>query len=603
MLPHYTVSYIAKLKKQVGGISLAKQLVFAITLMMFCVLTAVIGFTYNRTIQIINQQQAASNLETLNLKKSNFENYFSQLQDYSMLLRYNDRLFNIASSDKPLEYTETTYVNAALRDTFYSRNDIVSYKLYLLNSKTCYSISKSDFNIRNSSFQSLKDIPLFQSANTAKNYLYYRPENQEGKLLTICRVFINIINQHPLAFVEITVDDSFLKKLSGDSSGMASVLGVLDQNSQFYYSGNSDILNKGNTSQIRPNFDLRERNGNFSVKLNQQEYLTVYSDSEDGRWRFLSLIPQDILEKTVVETRNLSLVLAMIAFLVSGALIFAMIRVQLRPLQVLAKQMKSVGKGNFKTRVDSGGNAEVNNLSRQFNLMTEHIDELIQKNYISELNEKTARLKALEAQINPHFLYNTLQAISTEAVLSGQHTIRQMVEALASMLRYSVLEKDMVQIKTEIKHVQEYLFLQTARFEDRLSYSIQVDPESESSMIPKISIQVLVENSIKHGLENSIGQICIAVKVGIADGALHISVADNGHGMTQERLEEVRNMTEFDRADTNGIGLTNLASRLNILYAGRASFFITSELDIGTTVELTIPLEKEVDENVSLTDH
>lgn len=164
-----------------------------------------------------------------------------------------------------------------------------------------------------------------------------------------------------------------------------------------------------------------------------------------------------------------------------------------------------------------------------------------------------------------------------------------MVEALASMLRYSVLEKDMVPIKTEIKHVQDYLFLQTARFEDRLSYRIEVDPESETSMIPKISIQILVENSIKHGLENSIGQICITVKTGIVNGALHIGVTDNGCGMAPEKLEEVRRMTEFDRANTSKIGLTNLASRLNILYGGRASFAINSKLGIGTTVEMTIP--------------
>ena len=250
-LPHYAGICIRKLKKRLGEISLANQLVFAVTMMMFCVITAVIGFTYNRTIRIITQQQAASNLEILNLKKSNFENYFSQLQDYSMLLRYNERLFNIATSEKPLEYTETTYINAALRDTFYSRNDIVSYKLYLLNSKTCYSISKSDFNIRNSSFESIKDIPLFQVTNTAKNYLYYRPETGHGKLMTICRVFINIINHRPLAFVEITVDDSFLKKLSGDSSGMASVLGVLDQDNQFYFSGNDNVLNRDNTAEFR----------------------------------------------------------------------------------------------------------------------------------------------------------------------------------------------------------------------------------------------------------------------------------------------------------------------------------------------------------------
>jgi Predicted signal transduction protein with a C-terminal ATPase domain len=593
-----------KIKKKIRDVSLAKQLIFAITLLMFCLLTAVIGFTYRRTIQVINQQQAASNLEILNLKRSNFENYFSQLQDYSMLLRNNTRLYGIFSSDKPLDYLDTTYINSALRDTFYSRNDIVSYKLYILNSKTCYSVTKADFNIRYSTFDSTADIDFFQTTKSAKNYLYYQPEQSgSGRLMTICRVFINIINQHPLAFVEITVDDSFLKNLSGDGSGMSSVLGMLDQNNAFYYSGDGGVLNRSSLSQIVPDLGAGEGHGNFSVNIGDKDYLTVYSDSQDGRWRFLSLIPQDILQKPVEQTKNLSLILALTAFFVSVGIIFVMIEIQLRPLQTLARQMQSVGQGDFKTKVDSGGNAEVNNLSRQFNLMTTHVDELIQKNYIADLNEKTARLKALEAQVDPHFLYNTLQAISTEAVLSGQDTIRRMVEALASMLRYSVQEKNLVSVKTEMKHVQEYLFLQSARFEDRLAYGIHVDPDSEGMLIPKISIQTLVENSIKHGLESSGEQIRIIIGVLVAGRELCISVSDDGRGMTPERLAEVRSMTEPDKADGSGIGLTNLAARLKIIYNGCASLSVASELGSGTKVEMTIPLPKEGDSDLSVSDH
>lgn len=594
----------SKLKNRIGGISLAKQLIFALSLMMFCILSAVIGFSYQRAVQVVNRQQAASSLEILNLKRRNFENYFSQLENYSMLLRYNSRIYGMISSDKPLDYADSTYFKSALRDTFYSRSDIVSYELYLLNNQVCYSMSKTDFNVRTSSFDSLKADGLYQKAVSAANFLYYQPENgADGRMLTLCRVYINIINQRPLAFLKITVDGSFLQSLSEDGGGIASVLGMADLNNNLYYTEDPGILNFASLSGMKPGLSSSPSSGSFSARILDKNYLSVYSDTADGRWRFLSLIPQDVLQETTVQTRNLSLLLAFTAFLVSAGLIFVMTKMQLEPLRKLARQMQRVGKGDFTARVDSGGNAEVNDLSRQFNLMNVHIQDLIKKNYVAELNEKTARLKALEAQIDPHFLYNTLQAISTEAILSGQQTIRRMVEALASILRYTVQESNLVPVRTEIKHVKDYLFLQSARFEDRLTYRIEMPPDSEEIMIPRISIQVLVENSIRHGLENTVEQILIAVKIRQTDGFLSITVTDDGCGMSAERLQEVRSMTEPDRADGSGIGLTNLASRLKILYNGKASLSIQSAPGSGTAVELMIPVEKEGGENVSFPDH
>lgn len=580
----------AKLKDRIGRISLTKQLIFAISLMMFCVLSVVIIFFYHRTIKVVTQQQAASEVEILGLKRRNFENYFSQIENYSMLLRYNNRLYDMMSSDKPLTYADSTYLKSALRDTFYSRSDIISYELYLLDSRVCFEMSKTGFNVHTAAVDAPQKDPMYRQAVSSSNYLYFCPESEkDGCVLTLCRVFINIVNQRPLAFVKITVDDSFLQKLSEDGEGMQGVLGLTGPGGKLYYTENSEILNSVSLSDMRRSFSTDASDGSFFSQILGKDYLSVYSCSADGRWRFLSLIPQDALEKTTVQTRNMSLILAFIAFFVSVVLIFIMTKAQLKPLQKLARQMQLVGKGDFTARIDGGGNAEVNDLSRQFNLMNVHIESLIKKNYVAELNEKTARLKALEAQINPHFLYNTLQAISTEAVLSGQKTIQRMVESLASMLRYTVQKSNLVPVRTEIKYVKAYLFLQSERFEERLTYRIDVPPDCEEVLIPRISIQVLVENSICHGLENSVEQIQILVSIRRQNGFLHIAVADNGHGMPEERLREVQSLLEPNRTNGNGIGLTNLASRLKILYEGRALLNIRSVLGRGTTVEMHLP--------------
>lgn len=580
-----------RIKQQINQMPVSRQLILAITLIVFLILTAMTGFTYGRTIETVNRQQLSSTQEILDLKKDDFSKYMAQLENYSMQLRYNDQLLHIISSEKPIDYTSSSTVSSALRDTFLTRGDIVSYRIYLLKNQTCYSITRSDFNVRSASFKSIEDAELFKEANSANSHIAFQPEyGKSGSFLTICRVFINIMNRRPLAFVEITVNNSYCKSLSADSSGMKSVLSILDRQGRLTYTSDDAVLDAQDIPQIKQVLSSQSR----SVSLGKEDYLTVSSSTPDGNWKLISLLPQDTLREPVARNRNLSLFLALTAFLVSACLISMLIRIQMRPLRTLAKQMRNVGRGDFKTKVYVGGSAEVINLSRQFNWMTGQIDELIQKNYVAELNEKIAQMKALEAQVDPHFLYNTLQAISTEAVLSGQKTIQRMVEALASLLRYSVREKDRISVETEIRHVREYLFLQNARFEDRLAYEIHMDDCSQPLLIPKISILCLVENSIKHGVENSSDRISIQVSIRVSGGGLKIVVSDNGRGMSRERLAEVRGMTQSEGAGgSSGIGLPNLAARLKILYRERASLSIASEPAGGTKVELVIPLNED----------
>ena len=585
--------FFPKMKRKFHQMSLAKQLIIVIILAVFCLLVTTIGFIYQRTVEIINQQQSASNLEILNLKKSNFTNYISQMLDYSMMLRYNDAIYDIISSGKPPDYLSSCEICSALRNTFLSRSDLVSYRLYLLKSQTCFSIDRSDFNVRTSTFSSESKSRLFMQANSGKsNYVAFETDSSEKDgFLTLCRVFVNISNKRPLAYVEIKISNSFLQKLAGDSNGIHSILGIFYQGKQLAFSSNRAVLDKGNVFQILQTSVGDVANGSCSVTLHQEQYLAVFSSASEGEWKLLRLLPQDTYYQPIIVIRNLSLLLSLIAFLIIAFIIFALIEAQLHPLQTLTRQMQSVGRGDFKIMDISGGSAELNELERQFNSMTEQIDSLIQKNYVTELNEKVAQIKALEAQINPHFLYNTLQAISTEAILSGQKKIQQMIESLASLLRYSIHERDLVPLSIELNHVRQYLFLQSARFEERLVYQIQSDPDLGQMLIPKISILSLVENSIKHGLENSSGQIKISVSVCLLDRFLHITVSDNGQGMTQERLFNVRKMMERGETE-NSVGLSNLSARINLLYGNSASLSIDSKNNVGTKVQMIIPLDR-----------
>lgn len=591
---------ILGVKEKAKKLPLSKQLIFAVTFMVFCVLSVVICFTYSRTISLITRQNAAYNLENLNLKIDNYEKYFKQLKDYSMQLRYNSQLIGIANDTKAFDYIDYSYIASALSDTFFSRSDIVSFKIYFLMNKTCYTITKDDYNVRSSSFKSVNEINNLKKTSSSKDYFYCSPDNTDEGLMDISRIFINIPNRRELIYVEIKIDDSFLRNMSKKSSG--SLLCMMDKSDTPYYLDSA--LDSDAFKSLKASLNIKKENGNFPFSLKNKSYLTVFTNSPDGNWRFVEMVPQDAVRKTLADTRNISFLLAAIAFSVSALLILWLINTQTKSLKSLSKQMSIAGKGDLKTKIDISGNAEVSDLCREFNSMISHIDSLIQKNYIAELNEKTARLKALEAQVNPHFLYNTLQAISAEAVISGQDNIVRMVDSLAKLLRYSVQEDNMVSVGTEIDYVRRYLYLQSVRFDDMLSYLINLDPKSKDVLIPKLSVQMMVENSIMHGFEKNGGQILITVDTKVKDDFLYVFTSDNGSGMTYERLEQVRGLIKNERTRKIGVGIKNLSSQLRILFGKQAHLSIYSSSGRGTNVIMKLPIqERRKSINVSFADN
>jgi two-component system sensor histidine kinase YesM len=207
-----------------------------------------------------------------------------------------------------------------------------------------------------------------------------------------------------------------------------------------------------------------------------------------------------------------------------------------------------------------------------------------------KLAEKNAILKALEAEINPHFLYNALQAISTRALKSGDAAIADMVDALALTLRYCISGKDIVKLREELQHIENYLVLQKARFGDRLQVAYELEEEALDLSVPKLSVQSLVENAIKHALEKVSGRVTIVIRCERKDGGCVLSVADNGPGIPPDRLREIRQMLEAGWEDREGgsIGLQNLGTRLKLIYGEAARLEIRTD-EAGTEMRIVLP--------------
>ena len=315
----------------------------------------------------------------------------------------------------------------------------------------------------------------------------------------------------------------------------------------------------------------------------------------DSGWRVVGVSYVDeLVNRNVTEMIRLSTLLA--AGVLAAALLTSWLLSRLlgRPLQGLADAMES-----FETDADHfayrpvGGTREVQELSASFEHMVLRIQQLMTTVREEEVNLRKTELKALQAQINPHFLYNTLDSIAWMCEQGRNDDAVRMVHALARLFRISISKgHELIPIRREIEHAESYLQIQKYRYKNQFTYSFDVDPDCLDYLCNKITLQPIIENAINHGLDLMVDEGCIQVQVRQDGEDILFRVQDNGVGMSEEQIDAILHRGPADRT---GIGIRNVDDRLKIYFGKRYGLQITSELDVGTCVEIRMPRVREGD--------
>jgi two-component system sensor histidine kinase YesM len=574
---------------------LANKLIFTFTVTISIFITAFIGISYRRTNDILIKDVINANKSILILVDRNFRNYLTQVDELSITLRKEPQFMEILLDTAP-DYPSQTYLKNQLKILFYSRNDLEELRLYVPGSKTLYSISRSNDKLMLQSGRDLVSSEWYRKTVAGEFFRYIEPlagQQPGGSFLTFNRAWVTIPGWKPLGVISLSLNRLILDQLIMDTLQQpGEVLCIYDRNNQTFYRSDPQF---NDTAVVRRLARLAEKvrpGGWGQIKIAGREYLAIFSIAKDREWKIVKLIPVNLIKDQVRQTRDLSFLIGLIFIVAFILLIIIVTNTITKPLRRLANQMAKVGEGNFNVKVETGGSYELTRLAEKFNYMVDRINQLINEKYLAQINEKTARLKALEAQINPHFLYNSLQAIATKTTLSGMKEISRMIEDLAYILRYCIKGGEQVEISQEIQHIQKYLHLQKARFEERLTVVIEVAEGTAAIPIPKLSIQTLVENAVQHALEHMIEAIRISIRIVTRSGQLLITVTDNGPGMTEERLGQVRAlMREDGLTDSPGerLGIKNLYSRLKLMYGEQAQLIINSVWGQGTEVTIILP--------------
>lgn len=318
-------------------------------------------------------------------------------------------------------------------------------------------------------------------------------------------------------------------------------------------------------------------------------------------WQVVVAQPKDQLLAQLNRIRWLTLVFAAAVFFVGLIISYVAAYTITNPLRRFLTAMEQFQRGDFETRVETDRNDEIGQLGYAFNTMVGRIHSLIHDIYDVQLRQREAEVRLLQSQINPHFLYNTLNLIAWTAQARDELELADMIYALSNVFRTSLSDgRDIISLREELKLVENYLKLQQFRLPDRLIYQIDLPAEFENVQVPKLTVQPFVENAIVHGIEGTQGEALVEITVRQRKNGLVIQVCDNGAGMTSERLAEVQESLSTRSVSTDdagrirkGFAYSNVFQRLQQRFGPAADVTIDSTEGLGTSVQLFIPQSDE----------
>lgn len=338
------------------------------------------------------------------------------------------------------------------------------------------------------------------------------------------------------------------------------------------------------------------------AKIEGKRYFICCEKSRQYGWTYYNIIPYNSIFMLSMMARYILIFAVMILFLCAVLIIKKVARYITYPLEALTNAMGIVEQGDFKKARDYLGESqsedEIGLLWRDFDTMLEKIEVLIKENYEKQILLKDTMYQSLRAQINPHFLYNTLNSVNWMIRDDRKEEAVKMVVSLGELLHQAFSKDHSSTVQDEVKLLENYIYIQKLRYEDRGQFLLEYKEDTKDMKIPRMILQPIVENAIYYGIDQSLKMCMISITIWAEAETLKIKVSDDGPGMDQETLIKVQTFTM--KPKRHGIGLKNIHDRLELLYKDRYTFEISSEPWKETTILLTIPVQIEKGEDTCI---
>ncbi|WP_226527251.1 sensor histidine kinase [Metabacillus niabensis] len=408
--------------------------------------------------------------------------------------------------------------------------------------------------------------------------------------LSMTSTIVSDSSKEVIGFIDIVIKASVFKDILHDASLKTS--GTIQIQSE----SGTILFSHPQFAKTSPLSDRKSIEENSSGYFTKGSTFFVYDTSELTGWKFIRYTPLTEITKEANEIRSLIvLTVGSILIFTIGLYIFITSRLIL-PLRLLKRKMKQASQGDLEVKFENKGTDEIAELGENFNSMLIKINDLLTKSVNEQKQLKTAELRTMQAQINPHFLYNSLETIIWMAEARKTEQVIEITKALSHFFRISLSKgKDVISLEDEINHIRNYLTIQKMRYQDILDVTFHLNEDIFDYEMIKLTIQPIVENAIYHGIKNKRGKGFVRIKGDFTpEGYISIDVIDNGIGMKEDKLEEIRSQLSqgvpFEK-EQGGFGMVNVHQRIHLHYGEPFGLTINSWYGSGTRVSLIIPAE------------
>lgn len=580
------------------NLTIKKKIILYISTITTLSLVFICVIVYTLFFQTLSENAIESTVKSSDITKHNVEFILKVVDNTATLLGFNKDVIN--ELGKPHIITDTN--NQETENKISTMlNNIISVQEYIKgiyivgNEGSFYS---SDWGIKENEVREKYNLQSYQNLSSDQYYTGVHQINyhlfSRSNVISYVRPIFLYPSEKNVGTIIIDLDYNYLKEMFTISSiqNDEKVL-IVNPNGEtifvFPYLSNLDDI-------IHNNPDLLKLS---SAKLNRtvfgKQSIIVSNTVEFSDWKIIRVIS---IEKIYKETNKLGYVAILISLffiLLSFSTSFALSIGLTKPILELDKKIKLVEMGDLSVNVKVKSRDELGHLSESFNNMVMKLKDLISKEVESQKKKSDMEFQILQAQINPHFLYNTLDSIRWLAAIQNISNIKNMATSLINLLRYNISRKEItVTLSEEIESVKNYVEIQKYKYGDLFNVNYSLHEGTAECKILRFSLQPIVENSIFHGFENIEGNGIIEISTFLSDGNLKIEISDNGVGTDSNYLCDIPN-EQLQKKKFSGIGLRNIEDRIKLHFGEKYGLYFSSKQNQGTKVTLILPIIIEND--------
>ncbi|OAK68511.1 sensor histidine kinase [Lederbergia galactosidilytica] len=563
--------------------SIQRKLISTLLIIILVPLITFLMISTNIARGTVESSEISSNISRVDLSGDYIE---YQLQEYDELLfssMVDDML--VPYLTEPIQpsnvYTIQSFIQDKLLNLYNSRSSIQAASLISFENKMSYRLQDNDFFV---------NPYLYAPDNPGRKDVLFNM-NDSADSFTLERNIFRFEDQKLIGRIKVDIHfslfDPIMKNLQsnkGEHVLLISTTGQILYNPSYTSIGN--LAKK--TSKNLMNGEIQAE-----TTYHQEDDVYVFQKKLNKNIILIKLVPNEVMNIGATHIRQSGTMIIFISILLTILLSIFVAGEVTKPIIQLSKTMENVEENNFKVKINTYRLDEIGILNRKFQEMLARIRELIEKDFKREMEKKDAQFLALQAQINPHFLYNTLQVIGGMAIKKDAKEIDDVSQRLSRMFRYiTKSQNSIVQIHEEVNHLNNYLYIQQIRFHDKVNIQLFVDEDAKNGFIPLLTIQPLIENCFIHGFDSKLDDWVIKVDIQKVFDEVEIVIEDNGLGISPENLLAIqRNLSSGKYVQKGRIGLQNVNARIKLFFGDEYGIDIQSEQSKFTRIILRLPYQ------------